>query len=170
MIPQLFILVTAHDRACIISPSVRFFIGSTHMELLSTCQAIIWYWFPQLDICGNLPVWSVYMVSLVLCTLMYTVCLGSTNIFFKWLIYLFLLHRLEDMHEKWILFKGERLIPIFDGYPLISNYELFPDFGRILLSSHCLIPDFGRFWSKFGPLYCSFRINARRKKTDCHRS
>ena len=37
-----------------------------------------------------------------------------------------MLHRLEDMHEKLILFKGERLIPIFDGYSFISNYELFP--------------------------------------------
>ena len=26
------------------------------------------------------------------------------------------------------------------------------------------IPDFGRFWAKFGPLYCSFRINSPRKK------
>ena len=78
----ILVLVSIRVYASIISHLVRIFMGSTQMELLLVCYAIIWYCLPRLEMCGNLPVWSVYMVSVASCTLIMMVCcLGTGSIF-----------------------------------------------------------------------------------------
>ena len=59
----------------IISPSVLYFIGSTHADFLSMLWMIIWYLFPQLDLYGSFPVWYVYMVFLMLYVVIKMLCL-----------------------------------------------------------------------------------------------
>ncbi len=49
-----------------------FFIGSASMKLPSTLTNVMMYLLPVLDLAGKWPVWSVCIVSLVLCTFMYT--------------------------------------------------------------------------------------------------
>ena len=61
--PNAFIRCNAHRLANIISPSVLFFIGSTHIESESIWAGTIMYLFPWIEMCGNYPVLSVYIVS-----------------------------------------------------------------------------------------------------------
>ena len=50
-------------QAATISPDVFFLIASLIMMPPSTCVATITCLFPLMDVTGNAPVWSVYIVS-----------------------------------------------------------------------------------------------------------
>ena len=71
---QIRILFRDSLRAAMISPLVRFFIGSNQVEFESILWSIIWYLLPWIEVCGNLSVWLVkkvrhmsFIVMLMLC-------------------------------------------------------------------------------------------------------